>query len=84
MLFVVQMVYRELRSSWRKLAFFFICVAVGVAAIVALRSLIQNVKLALTEEARTLMAGDVSLRTDQDWSDEVRDVIDARLENVDF
>ena len=83
MLFVVQMVYRELRSSWRKLAFFFICVAVGVAAIVALRSLIQNVKLALTEEARTLMAGDVSLRTDQDWSDEVRDVIDARLENVD-
>jgi putative ABC transport system permease protein len=83
MLFVAKMVYRELKSSWKRLAFFFICVAVGVAAIVALRSLIQNVRLALGEEARTLMAGDVSLSTDQPWSDGVRDVIDARLANID-
>ena len=29
MTFVLRMVGRELRASWRRLAFFFICVAVG-------------------------------------------------------
>ncbi len=82
MQFIVRMVYRELRSSWRRLAFFFICIAVGVAAIVALRSLIQNVRVALVAEARTLLAGDISLRTDQPWSDDARELIDARLEAV--
>ena len=31
------MAVRETRASWRRLLFFFICIAVGVAAIVALR-----------------------------------------------
>ena len=79
MAFILRMVQRELRSSWRRLAFFFICVAVGVGAIVALRSLIQNVRVALTAEARTLTAGDVYLTTDQPWSDEVWDALDTRL-----
>ena len=35
---------RELRASWRRLLFFFICVAIGVGAIVALRSIIQSVR----------------------------------------
>ena len=74
------MAYRELRSSWRRLAFFFICVAVGVAAIVALRSLTQNVRVALATEARTLLAGDVSLRTDRPWPDAVLPALDRRLE----
>ena len=80
MRFIVRMAYRELRSSWRRLAFFFICVAVGVAAIVALRSLTQNVRVALATEARTLLAGDVSLRTDRPWPDAVWPVLDSSLE----
>ena len=71
MRFILRMAHRELRSSWRRLAFFFLCVAVGVAAIVALRSLTQNVRVALAAEARTLLAGDVSLRTDRPWPDAV-------------
>ena len=35
MRFVLRMVSRELRASWRRLLFFFICVAIGVGAIVA-------------------------------------------------
>ena len=77
--FILRMVRRELRSSWRRLAFFFICVALGVGAIVALRSLIQNVRGALTAEARTLTAADVYLRTDQPWTDEVRVALAARV-----
>lgn len=82
MAFVVRMAYRELRASWRRLAFFFVCVAVGVAAIVALRSLVQNVRAALAAEARTLLAADVSIRTDQPWRDDVARVIDRRLARV--
>ena len=77
--FVLKMAVRELRSSWRRLVFFFLCVAVGVGGIVALRSLIQNVRVALSAEARTLTAGDVYLRTDQPWRPEVRAVVDDRL-----
>ena len=80
--FVLRMAFRELRSSWRRLAFFFICVAIGVGAIVALRSLIQNVRAALTAEARTLTAGDLYLQTDQPWTDEILQVLERRLEGV--
>ena len=80
--FIIRMAGRELRSSWRRVAFFFLCVAVGVAAIVALRSLIQNVRVALAAEARTLLAGDISIRTDRPWSDETRRIVDGRLAGV--
>ena len=79
MAFVLRMTLRELRASWRRLAFFFLCVAVGVGGIVALRSLIQNVRFALAAEARTLTAGDVSVRSDRAWTDDVRAVIEEEL-----
>ena len=79
MRFVLQMALRELRSSWRRLAFFFICVAIGVGTIVALRSLIQNVRVALMAEARTLTAGDVYLRSEQPWTEEILQVLERRL-----
>ena len=44
MRFVLRMAVRETRASWRRLLFFFVCIAVGVAAIVALRSVIQSVR----------------------------------------
>ena len=76
------MAFRELRSSWRRLVFFFICVAIGVGTIVALRSLIQNVRTALMAEARTLTAGDVYLQTDQPWTNEILQGLERRLEGV--
>ena len=79
MAFIPRMALRELRASWQRLIFFFICVAVGVGGIVALRSLVQNVRTALTAEARSLTAGDVYVRTDQPWSDDTRAQIDARV-----
>ena len=42
MRFVALMAVRELRASWRRLAFFFVCIAIGVGAIVSLRSVIQH------------------------------------------
>ena len=73
------MTVRELRSSWRRLLFFFICVAIGVGAIVALRSVIQSVRFGLMREARTMIAADVIVSTNRSWTPEVRAEVDKRL-----
>ena len=70
MTFIVQMALRELRSSWRRLLFFFLCIAIGVCAIVALRSMIQNVNRAITGDARAILTADVQVDTDRPWTDE--------------
>jgi putative ABC transport system permease protein len=73
------MAVRETRSSWRRLLFFFICIAVGVAAIVTLRSVIQSVRDVFGREARALIAADVLISTNREWTAAARDVIDRRL-----
>jgi putative ABC transport system permease protein len=71
------MAMREVRASWRRLLFFFICIAVGVGSIVALRSLIQSVRVALAGEARTLLGADVALSSNRPWSQAVLDRLSA-------
>ena len=71
MTFVLRMALREIRASWKRLLFFFICIAVGVAAIVAIRSVIQGVRVALSREARATLGADVTLTTNRDWSTRV-------------
>jgi putative ABC transport system permease protein len=78
-MFVLRMAVRETRSSWRRLLFFFICIAVGVGAIVALRSVIQSVRQVFGQEAKALIAADVLISTNRDWTDEARQTIDRRL-----
>ena len=83
MSFVLRMMGRELRSSWRRLLFFFVCVAIGVGAIVALRSVIQSVRGGLVGEARAIIASDVLVSTNRPWTDEVRQALDQRLAGAD-
>ncbi|MEK6283657.1 MAG: FtsX-like permease family protein [Acidobacteriota bacterium] len=59
--FVMRMALREIRSSWRRLLFFFICIGVGVGSIVALRSTLQNANSALVSQARLLLGADVQI-----------------------
>src|SRR3954471_3763319 len=75
MRFIILTAYRETRSAWKRLIFFFICIAVGVGAIVALRSVIQSVRQVLSGEARTLIAADVLITTDRPWAPGVEDRI---------
>ena len=79
MKFVLGMAVRETRSSFRRLIFFFICIAVGVAAIVALRSVIRSVRDVLGGEARSLIAADALIGTTRDWTPAARATIDRRL-----
>jgi putative ABC transport system permease protein len=82
MTFVLRMAVRETRASWRRLLFFFVCIAVGVAAIVALRSVIQNVRGVFGKEARSLIAADVLISTNRDWPPDARQNIDRRLQEA--
>lgn len=80
--FVLRMAARELRAAWRRLLFFFICVAIGVAAIVALRSIMQSVRQGLRAEARAMLAADVLVQTNRPWTPDVRSAVDERLKDA--
>jgi putative ABC transport system permease protein len=77
--FVLRMALRETRAAWKRLLLFFICLAIGVGAIVALRSVIGSVRGAMTGEARTLIGGDIVVSTGRAWSDADRAELDRQL-----
>jgi putative ABC transport system permease protein len=82
MTFVVLMALREVRASWRRLLFFFVCVAVGVGAIVMLRSIIQNVREQLVKQSRALISADVVVGTNRPWAPDVRADLEKRFATV--
>jgi len=68
MRFIFNLTRREIRSSWRRLLFFFLCIALGVGSVVALRSLIQNLTKAVGTDARALMTADIEINTTTDFT----------------
>jgi putative ABC transport system permease protein len=79
MKFVLLMAVREMRASWHRLLFFFICIAIGVGAIVALRSVIQSVRHTFAGEARSLITADAIITSNQPLKPEVVAKINQRL-----
>jgi putative ABC transport system permease protein len=76
--FIFNLAWRELRASWRRLLFFFLCIGIGVGSIVALRSMIQSLNRAVAGEARALMTADVQAETTREWSQDAL----AKIEQV--
>ncbi len=68
MKFILNLTAREIRSSWRRLLFFFLCIALGVGSVVALRSLIQNLTRAVGTDARALMTADIEMSSTNDFT----------------
>ncbi|MCC7007785.1 MAG: ABC transporter permease [Acidobacteria bacterium] len=79
MTFVRRMLWREIRTSWSRLGFFFLCVGIGVAAIIVLRSVVQNVRTALTAEARNLIGADLILQSTRPLGANTRARIEAEF-----
>jgi predicted lysophospholipase L1 biosynthesis ABC-type transport system permease subunit len=77
MTFIVRMALREIRASWQRLLFFFVCIAVGVASIIAIRSVIRSVRVALSGEARALLASDALVTSNRPWTEHVVKTLDA-------
>lgn len=67
--FVVGMAMREIRASWKRLLFFFICIAIGVASIIALRSVIQSIRGGIGHEAKNMLGADVMLQSNNPFTD---------------
>ena len=82
MTFVLRMAWRETRAAWLRLLFFFVCVAIGVAAIIVIRSVVQNVRQTLTREARQIVGADLVVQSPRPWTPEVRAVLDRELSGV--
>lgn len=68
MKFILNLTLREFRSSWRQLLFFFLCIAVGVGSVVALRSLVQNLTLSVGGDARELLTADFVINSSNAFS----------------
>jgi putative ABC transport system permease protein len=74
--FIVNLALREMRASWHRLLFFFICIAIGVGAIITLRSLVQNINASVASESRSLMTADVQISTNAPWKPEAKAILD--------
>lgn len=68
MTFILNLTIREIRSSWRRLLFFFLCIALGVGSVAALRSLIQNLNDVVGNDARALLTADIEISSTNDFS----------------
>ena len=61
--FAVRLAGREARGSGRQLALLFVCVAIGVAALVGVGSFADNLDHTLVREAKALLGGDLEIRS---------------------
>src|SRR6185295_11632130 len=76
--FPLRMAWRETRAAWRHFLYFFICIALGVAAVVAVGLFGSSVERTVTQEARGLMGGDIEVRLSHPLSEQG----DAVLQSV--
>jgi putative ABC transport system permease protein len=61
--FALAMAWRETRAGWRHVLTVLVCVGLGVAALVSVGSLAVDLKRTLSREAKTLLGGDVEVRS---------------------
>jgi putative ABC transport system permease protein len=71
------MAWRETRAAWRHFLYFFICIALGVAAVVAVSLFGTSVGGTVMREARSLMAADLEIRLSHQLSEQGKDVFHA-------
>jgi len=71
------MAWRETRGGWRHFLYFFVCIAVGVGALVAVSLFAANVERAVTREARGLLGGDLEVRLSRPLTTKGQDVLSS-------
>lgn len=77
MKFILNLTLRELRSTWRRLLFFFLCISIGVGSVVGLRSLIKNLNKAVSGDARELLTADFEISSTNVFSPSELLIIDS-------
>jgi len=75
--FMLKMAWRETRAAWRHFLYFLVCIAVGVGALVAVSLFGSNVQGTVTKEARSLLGGDLEIRSSRSLSSQGEAVLDS-------
>jgi putative ABC transport system permease protein len=73
----LKLAWRETTNSWSRFIFLFLCIALGVGAIVAVDLFATNVEQAILGDARGLLGGDIELSWRRTMSQNGQDVLDS-------
>ena len=76
----LKLAWRETAHSWSRFVFLFLCIALGVGAIVAVDLFATNVEQAILGDARGLLGGDIELSWRRTMSQNGQDVLDSLSE----
>ncbi len=76
----LKMAWRETANSWSRFIFLFLCIALGVGAIVAVDLFATNVEQAILGDARGLLGGDIELSWRRSMSDKGEEVLESLSE----
>ncbi|HKY71623.1 MAG TPA: FtsX-like permease family protein [Nitrospira sp.] len=71
------MAWRETRGGWRHFVYFFVCIAVGVSALVGVSLFAAHVEHAVSRQAKSLLGGDLEIRSSHPLSAESRTVLET-------
>ena len=72
-----RMAWRETRGAWRHFLYFFVCIAIGVGALVGVSLFAAHVDRAVSAQAKGLLGGDLEIRSSHPLSAEGRAVLDT-------
>jgi putative ABC transport system permease protein len=67
--------WRETRASWRSFIALLACVTTGVAALAGVGTLATNLDRTLAREAKSLLGGDIEIRSTRSFGSEVADAV---------
>jgi putative ABC transport system permease protein len=68
--FILKMAWRDTRASRRRLLLFSLAIVLGVAALVAVGSLRDNLRLAIEEQTKSLLGADLTVNSRSEFSAE--------------
>ena len=74
---VLRLMAREARGATTRIVFFTLCLAVGVAAVVAVAGLASGIDRAIRKEARRLLAADLTVSAERAIPKDVEDAVAA-------
>ncbi|HET8770389.1 MAG TPA: FtsX-like permease family protein [Gemmatimonadaceae bacterium] len=72
-----RLAWRESRSARRRLLLYMSSISLGVAALVAIDSFAANVQQSITDQSRTLLGGDISLRARNGFTPALDSLLDS-------
>jgi putative ABC transport system permease protein len=75
--FILKMAWRDSRAARRRLALFSLSIVLGIAALVAIGSLTDNLRRALDDQAKTLLGADLAVDSRAAFSAEARTFLDG-------